>query len=84
MFGRARFETGQKEAVTVPATAAVQRGQLTGVYVIGDGDVARLRLITIGKHYGSDIEVLSGLEPGERIVADRADQITDGAIVKQG
>ena len=83
MFGRARFETGEKQTLTVPATAVVQRGQLTGVYVIGDGDVAHLRLITIGKHYGSDIEVLSGLEPGERIVADKADQVSDGAIVKQ-
>jgi multidrug efflux pump subunit AcrA (membrane-fusion protein) len=84
MFGRARFDTGEKQTLTVPATAVFQRGQLTGVYVIGDGGVARLRLITVGKHYGSDIEVLSGLEPDERIVADKTDQVTDGAIVKQG
>ena len=84
MFGRARFASDDKQAITVPATAVFQRGQLTGVYVIGDGGVARLRLITIGRHYGSDIEVLSGLEPGERIVADKTDQVTDGAIVKQG
>ncbi len=84
MFGRARFATSEKQTVTVPATAVFQRGQLTGVYVIGDNSVARLRLITIGKNYGSDIEVLSGLEPGERIVVDKIDQVTDGAIVKQG
>jgi RND family efflux transporter MFP subunit len=84
MFGRARFETGEKQALTVPATAVFQRGQLTGAYVIGDDGVAHLRLITIGKRYGSNIEVLSGLEPGERIVADKADQVSDGTIVKQG
>jgi multidrug efflux pump subunit AcrA (membrane-fusion protein) len=84
MFGRARFDTGEKQTLTVPATAVLQRGQLTGVYVAGEDGIARLRLITTGKHYGPDVEVLSGLEPGERIVVDKTDQIRDGVLVKQG
>jgi RND family efflux transporter MFP subunit len=84
MFGRARFTTGEEQALIVPATAVFQRGQLTAVYVIGEGGVARLRLITVGKQYSSGVEVLSGLDPGEQIVADKTDQVADGATVKQG
>jgi len=84
MFGRAQFTTGESQVLSVPATAVFQRGQLTGVYAIGDDDVARLRLITIGKQYGPNVEVLSGLEPGEQIVADRTAQVADGTLIKQG
>jgi len=84
MFGRASFSAGQRQTLTVPARAVFQRGQLTGVYVVGDDDVARLRLITVGKKFDPDIEVLSGLEPGERIVVDNIDQVMDGAVVNRG
>jgi len=59
-----------------------QRGQLTGVYAIGEGGLVQLRLITLGKRYDSEVEVLSGLEPGEMIVADKAGLVTDGAVVR--
>jgi multidrug efflux pump subunit AcrA (membrane-fusion protein) len=84
MFGRARFSMGQKETLTVPVSAIVQRGQLTGVYVVGGDNVARLRLVTIGKRYGDRIEALSGLQPGERIAADNVEQVVDGCVVPQG
>jgi multidrug efflux pump subunit AcrA (membrane-fusion protein) len=84
MFGRARFDLGEKQTLTVPATAIVLRGQLTGVYVVGENNAARLRLITVGKRYGSEIEVLSGLEPGERVVSDKTGEVVDGATVQPG
>ncbi|MCC6697222.1 MAG: efflux RND transporter periplasmic adaptor subunit [Candidatus Hydrogenedentes bacterium] len=82
MFGRARFATGENHVLTVPASAVFQRGQLTGVYVLDEGGVARLRLVTTGKRFGSDVEVLSGLQAGETIVADNAGAVVDGAVVK--
>lgn len=82
MFGRARFDSGGKQKIIVPQTAVFQRGQLTGVYVAGEGGVAQLRLITMGKAYGAEVEVLSGLEPGETIVVDKIGQITEGAVVR--
>ena len=36
MFGRAFFQRGEKQALLVPATALVDRGQLRGIYVLGD------------------------------------------------
>jgi hypothetical protein len=68
LFGRARFDHGQREAVVVPSAALIHRGQLQGVYIVGEDQVANLRFITLGKHMGDGYEVLAGLEPGERVV----------------
>jgi multidrug efflux pump subunit AcrA (membrane-fusion protein) len=45
----------------------IRRGQLTGVNVIA-GDRAVLRWVRLGRTVGDQVEVLSGLEAGERIL----------------
>jgi RND family efflux transporter MFP subunit len=57
---------GTRSTVTIPADAVVRRGQLTGVRVV-TGDGTTLRWIRLGRTVGDRIEVLSGLEAGERI-----------------
>ncbi len=69
LFGRARFPRGERQSILVPQTALLHRGQLDGVYVVGKDEIVSLRYVTLGKPTGSDIEVLSGLGSGERIVA---------------
>ncbi|WP_447974673.1 efflux RND transporter periplasmic adaptor subunit [Nitrospira sp. Kam-Ns4a] len=81
MFGRLQLEKGVTESLVVPSKAAVERGQLTGVYVVGPDNVGRLRWVKIGRVLGQDVEVLSGLNVGERILADAA-QGADGVRVE--
>ena len=69
LFGRARFARGERESILVPQNALMHRGQLDGVYVVGKDKIASLRYVTLGKLSADQIEVLSGLENGERIVA---------------
>ncbi|MFB3917026.1 MAG: efflux RND transporter periplasmic adaptor subunit [Terriglobales bacterium] len=69
MFGRAYFSRGKRESILVPRTVVVDRGQLQGVYTLGRDKVASLRYVTLGKPQGEQVEVLSGLEPGDRVVA---------------
>ena len=69
LFGQAEFSRGEREAVVIPQSAVVERGQLQGVFVLDQNKVANLRYITLGKHSGSAIEVLTGLHDGEQIVA---------------
>jgi RND family efflux transporter MFP subunit len=59
---------GTRDGVTIPLAAVVRRGQLTGVRVIS-GDAAVLRWVRLGRSLGERVEVLSGLEPGERIAS---------------
>lgn len=68
LFGRARFPRGERQTILMPESAVVHRGQLDAVYVVGADDLADLRYVTLGKLDGSDVEVLSGLSGGERIV----------------
>jgi len=82
MFGRVTFSLGEAETLTVPSTAVFERGQLTCVYVLNDAREARLRLIKTGKNYGERTEVLSGLNPGETVVASGTEQVADGNRVE--
>ena len=68
LFGRAQFSRGQRQALLIPRSAVVERGQLQGVFVLDQNQVASLRYVTVGKSSGSDIEVLAGLQSGERLV----------------
>ena len=83
LFGRARFPRGKREAVLVPQTALLHRGQLDGIYVVGQDEIASLRYVTLGRVADTDVEVLSGLESGERLVAQPADRDLSGKRVMQ-
>lgn len=63
------------------AQAVVERGQLLSVYTIEDQGIVRLRLIKTGRRYDQRIEVLSGLTPGDRIVARGVEKISEGSRV---
>ena len=81
MFGRAWFPMGARQAVTVPAAAVMDRGQLQSVFVVEDG-CARNRLVTTGKREADALEVLSGLSAGEKVVSPAASGVADGARVE--
>lgn len=74
--------------VVVPLETIVRpSSQVNGfaVYVLEkrDGAVyARSRTITPGQTYGDSIEVLSGVQRGERIVSVGASLLTDGQMVR--
>lgn len=78
MFGRALFPLGKRNVIAIPAAALVERGQLRSVFVSEDG-WARTRLVTIGQRSGETVEVLSGLNDGERVVAPVPASLVDGS-----
>jgi multidrug efflux pump subunit AcrA (membrane-fusion protein) len=84
MFGRAVFQLPAKKTLTVPAQAILTRGQLQMVYVISKEHLCQMRLIKVGKRYGDKVEVLSGLEAGEKIILEDISRAIDGAKVKEG
>jgi len=82
LFGRARFSSGQRTLIAIPAKAMVQRGQLQGVYVVDSTNIARLRLIQVGKSYGERVEVLAGLRDGEQILVEGLEKVQDGCRIE--
>jgi RND family efflux transporter MFP subunit len=77
-FGKARFGGTPQRALTVPSAAIVRRGQLTSVFVV-DGDVARVRLVSL-----SESEVLAGLTESEVVIVSPPSGVADGRRVAVG
>ena len=73
MLLKTEFKIGEREALTIPAQAVVARAELRAVYVLaGDGSL-RFRQIRTGRQLSDgQVEVLSGLEAGERVVTEPA------------
>ena len=70
-YARALFVTGQTRALAIPETAVLRRSEVTAVYVLDRGGVARLRQVRLGEPAGEGlVEVRAGLLPGERVFLD--------------
>jgi RND family efflux transporter MFP subunit len=82
LFGRAQFSRGQRSSLLIPQTAVVERGQLQGVYVLDQNRIASLRYLSLGKSAGPSVEVLAGLQEGERLVAKPGDLDLNGKRIE--
>lgn len=73
MFARAHLSMeGSVSAnrVTVASSAVLFRSELTAVYVVNADGSASLRQVRLGRRYGERVEVLSGIDVGERVALD--------------
>jgi RND family efflux transporter MFP subunit len=82
LFARVGFDSGVRKAILVAADSVVRRGQLTGVWVVGEGEKAAFRLVTIGKNIGGRVEILSGVDPGERVIVSALDLMREGLALR--
>jgi multidrug efflux system membrane fusion protein len=82
LYGRARFPIGERQILKVPLKAILQRGQLVSVFVVDSSQLLHLRLIKTGKQYGDQLEVLSGLNDGDRIVVEGIERVREGDRVE--
>jgi len=71
MYGKAFFPTGKREAITVPKSAIVDMSGISGVYVVSPEGNAVFQMIQLGEAIGNDLEVVSGLKKGDRVIADK-------------
>jgi len=78
MFARMAIPVGTRPAVVVPAAAIIRRGQLTGVWTVDDAGRAGLRWVRVGREFGENVEVLSGLAGGETVVVSAAAPLVEG------
>lgn len=70
-----------KDAKTVPA-AAVQNGAPGAyVYLVKDDNTVTVRPVKIGPQAADRVQILSGLELGDKVVIDGADKLREGAPV---
>nr|NIR25636.1 efflux RND transporter periplasmic adaptor subunit [Gammaproteobacteria bacterium] len=83
LYGKVRFIIGRKPAILVPRSSVVLKGQLVGVYAVNDDNIVTYRLARTGRQYDDKVEVISGLNSGDRIIVDGIENAVDGGILKE-
>jgi multidrug efflux system membrane fusion protein len=68
-------------ALLMPDSALLTLAAGTQALVINRGNKLHYQTITVGRDFGQVIEVLSGLRPGEQIVANPNDNLREGEVV---
>ena len=84
MYARVRVDFGSSNSIVVP-DAAVLKQQGSGqrvVYVLGEGDTVSIRMVTPGRHFGTNYEILSGLEEGEQVLTGGHTNLKSGDKVE--
>ena len=70
-----------REAVMVPESAILQRGQGALVYTVSGNKVREVR-VSLGKRMDGKVEVREGLSPGDLVVTAGNTRLSDGAEVE--
>jgi RND family efflux transporter MFP subunit len=81
-FGEVHFAPKiNAEKVTVPVNAMLFRQEGPRLAIVGADNKVQLRPITIGRDYGTTLEVLGGVSLEDRIIINPADSLEDGQKV---
>lgn len=83
MFGRAELPLGQNDAVVLPRAALVERGGLTGAFVVDAQQALRFRWLRLGREWSDRVEVLAGIGAGEQVALTVAEDAHEGDLVKK-
>jgi len=81
-YVKVKIPVAKKEVIVVPIDAIVQKGQLTGVYTVDEQNIISYRLIRKGEANGNNVEILSGLSVGDKVIISGVDKAVDGGEVK--
>jgi RND family efflux transporter MFP subunit len=84
MFTTVQFPVERKatsELVLIPTDAIVKNGQLSGVYTVSQTNTALLRWLRLGRTFGNQVEVLSGLNTEEAYIVSAEGKLFNGAKV---
>ena len=80
-FARISLADNSGQTLFVPATAVIPFGQMERVFVARDGK-AELRLVRVGIHLDTMVEILSGLDPDELVVVTNNTHLVDGQALE--
>ena len=84
MFATVQFPVERKAAtamVLVPTDAIVKNGQLSGIYTVSQSNTALLRWLRLGRTFGNQVEVLSGLNADEAYIVSAEGKLFNGAKI---
>lgn len=84
MYTSVKFPSKRKSTsnnILIPLDVLVTKGQLSGVYTVSQSQTALLRWLRLGKTFGDQIEVLSGLTTDEQYIVSAEGKLYNGAKI---
>jgi RND family efflux transporter MFP subunit len=82
MFCEAYFvHDRKKDALSIPLEALDRNGDQASVFVVNAGNVVEVRPVKLGQESSTQIEVLSGLAEGERVIVGNLSEFSPGQKV---
>jgi len=68
--------------LVVPKKAIMHVGGYDALFTVTADNVARLVIVTTGRVFGDEVEILSGIDPGTHVAVSPLDKLVDGARVE--
>jgi len=82
MFARIEIETSRaRQVVAVAKESLIEENDLPALFVV-DGEIARLRPVRTGLQSENRVQILSGVQVGDRVIIFGQKKLKDGARVK--
>src|SRR6202011_5435556 len=83
MYLQVKFVFDRKvDSLMIPSAALATRTQGPRVGVLDDQHRVHYRDVELGRDYGAEVQVLSGLKDGEQVVVHPGDDLPDGTVVE--
>ena len=75
--------TSTTKGLLIPQSALIEKDQLKGVYIVTADNKALLRWVRLGKQWGDQVEVLSGLSPQDKVVTSAQGRLYNSCLIAE-
>jgi multidrug efflux pump subunit AcrA (membrane-fusion protein) len=83
MYGNLHFVSARSHPpLLIPGDSLVVGSNGPHVAVVGEGGKVHFQAVQLGRDYGAEIEITSGLQGGETVVVNPGDDVREGQEVK--
>lgn len=83
MFSEVTFQlTNAAPPLVIPTSALIENADGNQVAIVGPDDVVHYRKIEMGRDFGTQIEITSGLQDDDKIVTNPGERLSDGIKVR--
>jgi RND family efflux transporter MFP subunit len=83
MYAQVKLSSSrQNPPLLIPSTALIVSSDGTRVAIVGTNKRVHLQSIVAGRDYGDQIEIMSGLQRGDSVIASPSDVMREGAEVE--
>lgn len=86
LLARVGFQSQERSRIIVPESAIVEEGENTSIFVVTEANEERQarvekRRVQLGDRANGQVEIASGIEPGERLVVRSSNPLSDEETV---